>query len=63
MEGTRRADEPRFTDRFSWENWIEPNKTRWAAQREVVGEFLGAEEDEEKGPKVLLIGAGQSGRY
>ena len=39
----------------------EPNRMRWAAQREADAEFLGAEEDEAKGPKVLLIGAGQSG--
>ena len=39
----------------------EPNRMRWAAQREADAEFLGAEEDEAKGPKVLLIGAGHSG--
>jgi len=39
----------------------EPNHMKWAAQREADAEFLGAEEDEAKAPKVLLIGAGQSG--
>ncbi len=34
---------------------------KWVAQREAAAEFAGAEEDETKGPKVLLIGAGQSG--
>ncbi len=33
----------------------------WATQRQATSEFLVAEEDEEKGPKVLIIGAGQSG--
>ena len=34
---------------------------QWADQRRAATEFLGAEEDEAKGPKVLVIGAGQSG--
>lgn len=34
---------------------------KWVAEREAAAEFAGAEEDETKGPKVLLIGAGQSG--
>ena len=33
----------------------------WAEQRRAAAEFLGAEEDEAKGPEVLVIGAGQSG--
>jgi phosphoglycerate dehydrogenase-like enzyme len=40
---------------------FEPSHTRWAADRETTTEFAGAEEDQTKSPKVLLIGAGQSG--
>jgi len=40
---------------------IESTHTKWAAERDAAAEFAGADEDETKGPKVLLIGAGQSG--
>ena len=40
---------------------FEPSHTKWAAERERTSEFAGAEGDEPKNPKVLLIGAGQSG--
>jgi phosphoglycerate dehydrogenase-like enzyme len=40
---------------------FEPSHTRWAADREIATEFVGAEEDQTKSPKVLIIGAGQSG--
>jgi len=47
-----------FSEKIGGLRNLEPNQTRWAAQREAAAEFLEAEEDESK---VLLIGAGQSG--
>ncbi len=40
---------------------IESTHTKWAAERDATAEFAGAEGDASKGPKVLLVGAGQSG--
>ena len=40
---------------------LEPAHIDWATDREEAQEFAGADEDKTKSPKVLLIGAGQSG--
>jgi len=40
---------------------IKSTHTKWAAERDTAAEFAGADEDETKGHKVLLTGAGQIG--
>jgi len=40
---------------------FEPNHGKWESQRQEEASFVGAEEDAIKGPRVLVIGAGQSG--
>lgn len=40
---------------------FDPSHPNWVSEREAALEFAGSESDETKCPKVLLIGAGQSG--